>query len=160
MSCFGGCGAYSDPRSFAACEMLILLLDVLRFQPRLNFRRRDDADEGVVGSSGLEISVGVSVFVVRTFGALGPVSLAGRAGSLDTSCVVKSPLVFDLGMYECSPPFFGRDDDMNGDTVCLGCLGLFIGIGFEDSELLPICDEDPDRRWFVEVLLLKFCSVF
>jgi hypothetical protein len=148
LSCFGGGGAYSDPRSFAACEMLLLLLEVLRFQPRLSFRRKDDADEGVVGSSGLEISVGVSVFAaLANFGALGPVSLAGRAGSVDPSCVVKSPLVIDLGMYECSPLFFGRDDEMNGDTVCLGCLGLLLtGIGFEDSELLPICDEDPDRR--------------
>lgn len=145
LSCFGGGGAYSDPRSFAACEMLLLLLDVLRFQPRLSFRRKDVADEGVVGSSGLEISVGVSVFAaLANFGALGPVSLAGRAGSVAPSCVAKSPLVFDLGIYECSPLFFGNDDEMNGETVCLVCRGLFTGIGFEDSELLPICG-DSDR---------------
>ena len=122
----------------------MLPLEVVRFQPRLSLRRKDDPEEGVAGSSGLEISVGVSVFGALFFGALGPVNLAGRAGSVAPSWVIKSPLVLDLGMYECSSPFFGREDEMNGETVVLGCR-LFTGIGFEDSELLPICD-DPDRR--------------
>jgi hypothetical protein len=33
----------------------MLLFEVLRFHPRLNFLRNDDPEEGVVGSSGLEI---------------------------------------------------------------------------------------------------------
>jgi hypothetical protein len=45
----------------------MLLLDVLRFQPRLSFRRNDDAEEGVVGSSGLDICGGVSVFAFVGF---------------------------------------------------------------------------------------------
>lgn len=49
---------------------------------------------------------------------------------------MKSPLVFDLGIKEYSPLFFGRDEEMNGETVCLGWR-MVIGIGFEDSEPLP-----------------------
>lgn len=62
LSCFGGWGGYSDPLSFAACETLILLFEVLLFHPRLNFRRKEVAEDGVVGSSGLDISGGVSIF--------------------------------------------------------------------------------------------------
>jgi hypothetical protein len=121
LSCFGGAGGYSELLSFAAWEVLLLPLEVVRFQPRLNFRRKDDPEEGVAGSSGLEISVGVSVFGgLVDFGALGPVNLAGRAGSVALSWIIKSPLVLDLGMYECSSLFFGREDEINGETVCLG----------------------------------------
>lgn len=158
LSCFGGAGAYSEPLSVAACEMLLLPFDVLLFQLRLNLRRKDDAEEGVVGSSGLEISVGVSVLeILVNLGALGPVSLAGRAGSVASSWILKSPLVLDLGIYACSPLFFGKEEEMNGETVCLGCL-LFTGIGLEDSELLPIWDEDSDRKWWTELLLLILWS--
>lgn len=41
--------------------MLMLLLEVLRFHPRLNFLRNEVPDDGVLGSSGLE-AVGVAVF--------------------------------------------------------------------------------------------------
>lgn len=78
LSCFGMSGAYSDALSFAARETAALILDfdVLRFQPRLSFRRSEEVDDGVVGSSGLETCVGVSVFAVRVnFWARGPVSL-------------------------------------------------------------------------------------
>lgn len=41
----------------------MLFLEVLLFHPRLNLRRREvpEDEDGVVGSSGLEIRVGVSV---------------------------------------------------------------------------------------------------
>jgi hypothetical protein len=72
-----------------------------------------------------------------------------------------SPLVFDLGINECSPLFLGRDEEMNGETACLACR-LLIGIGFEDSEPLPpITEEDSERIWYMELLLLaweRFCS--
>jgi hypothetical protein len=42
----------------------MLLFEVLRFQPRLNFRRKDVPEDGVVGSSGLGTLGGVSVFAV------------------------------------------------------------------------------------------------
>lgn len=79
LSCFGGCGGYSEPRSLAACDKLLWLFDVLLFHPRLSFLRSDDPDEGVVGSSGLDSSVWVSVLTgaLASFGALGPVSLGG-----------------------------------------------------------------------------------
>lgn len=66
LSCFGIKGAYSDPLSFAACDAATLMLDleVLRFHPRLNFRRNEEPEDGVVGSSGLEACVGVSVLTV------------------------------------------------------------------------------------------------
>jgi hypothetical protein len=119
---------------------------VLRFHPRLNFLRREVPEDGVVGSSGLE-AVGVAVFCVFVnFWARGPVSLGGRCGSV-VSSVEKSPLVFDLGMNECSPLFFGREEETNGETFCLGWRWLLIGIAFEDSELLPpICEDDSERR--------------
>ena len=64
-----------------------------------------------------------------------------------------SPLVFDLGMNEPSPVLFGRDEEMYGEVVCLGCR-LVIGIGLEDSELLaPLC-EDSERKCRMELLLL------
>lgn len=60
--CFGGCGGYSDSLSLAACDILMLLLEVVLFQPILNFLRNDEVeDEGVEGSSGLDC-VGVFRF--------------------------------------------------------------------------------------------------
>lgn len=107
----------------------MLIFDVLRFHPRLSFLRKDDPDDGVDGSSGSDICTGVSVFVgLPDFWALGPVSLAGLAGSRPLSMPETSPLVFARGMKECSPPFFGKEEDIKGDTVCLGCR-LFTGIG-------------------------------
>jgi hypothetical protein len=50
--------------------------------------------------------------------------------------VAMSPLVFDLVIKDGSPLFFGRDEEMKGETACLGCR-LFIRIGFVDSEPLP-----------------------
>jgi len=89
------------------------------------------------------------------------VSLGGRCGSA-FSKAEKSPLVFDLGINECSPLFFGRDEEMNGETVCLGWRLLLIGIALEDSELLPsIWEDDSERRWWIELLLriLFDCSI-
>lgn len=114
----------------------MLLFEVLRFQLRLSFLRNEEPEEGVVGSSGLEIWLVVSVFgAFVSFCALGPVSLAGRLSGPE-SAVVKSLLVLDLDISKCSPPVFGRDEETNGDTVCLGARVL-IAIGFKDSELLP-----------------------
>jgi hypothetical protein len=97
-SCFGGWGAYSASRSVAACEMLRLFFEPDLFQLRLSFRRNEDAEDGVGGSSGLEVPVGVSVFCgLVDFGARGPVSRVDRFSS-EVSIVVKSPLVFDRGM--------------------------------------------------------------
>jgi hypothetical protein len=62
------------------------------------------------------------------------VSLAERFSGAE-SPVAKSLLVFDLDICKCSPLFFGREEDTKGETVCLA--RVFIGIGFEDSELLP-----------------------
>ena len=72
-------------------------------------------------------------------------SLGGRCGSV-LSKVTKSPLVFDLGINECSSLLFGSDEDMNGETACLGWrLLLLIEIAFEDSEPLPPnCEVDSD----------------
>ena len=98
LSCFGGCGAYSESRSLAAWEILRLFFEAFLFQLRLSFRRNEDVEDGVVGSSGLEISVGVSIFCgFPNFCARGPVSRAGRLSS-EVSIVVKSPLVLDLGI--------------------------------------------------------------
>lgn len=146
LSCLGGCGAYSESRSLAACEILRLFFDVVFFQPRLSFRRNED-EEGVEGSSELEISVGVSIFCgfVNFCGARGPLSRAGRF-SMVLSRVTKSPLVLDLGIYMCSPPCFGSDEERYGETACLGVRPV-IGIGFGDSELLPPnCEDDSDLR--------------
>lgn len=63
-----------------------------------------------------------------------------------------SPLVFDLGMNDCSPPFFGRDEEVYGETACLGCL-LLTGIGLDGSTALSR-DVDSDRRKWRELLLL------
>lgn len=41
----------------------MLLFDVLRFQPKLNFRRSEVPEDGVPGSSGLD-AVGVDTFCV------------------------------------------------------------------------------------------------
>lgn len=83
----------------------MLLFDVLLFQPRLNFRRREEAEDVVtaVVSSGLDSCGGVTLFSVRaTLCALGPVSLGGLA-STGLSATEKSPLVLDLGIIKCSP---------------------------------------------------------
>ena len=78
LSCFGGCGGYSDSLSLAACDALMLLFEVLLFQPRLSFRRREVPEDGVEGSSVLDALVGVSFFTgFANFWARGPVNLAG-----------------------------------------------------------------------------------
>ncbi len=78
LSCFGGCGGYSDSRSFAACERLMLFFEVVLFQPKLSFLRSEEVDEGVAGSSGLDTWVGVLLFKgLLTFWARGPVNLGG-----------------------------------------------------------------------------------
>lgn len=116
----------------------MLFFEVLLFQPRLSFRRREVPEDGVEGSSGLDALVGVSFLTgFDNFWARGPVNLAGLWGSVvDVSVAETSPLVLDLGMNECSPPFFGRDEDINGDTACLVCR-VFIGMGLVDSGPLP-----------------------
>ena len=97
LSCFGGGGAYSESRSFAAWEMLRLFFEVFLFQLRLSFRRIEELEDGVVGS-GLEISGGVSIFWgFVNFWARGPLTRAGRFSN-EVSMVVKSPLVLDRGI--------------------------------------------------------------
>jgi hypothetical protein len=54
LSYFIGWDAYSESRSFAAWEILVLF-EVPRFHPRLSFLLNEDPEEGVEGSSGLEI---------------------------------------------------------------------------------------------------------
>ena len=123
LSCLGGCGGYSDSRSLAACERLMLLLEVVLFQPKLSFLRSEDVDEGVVGSSGLDNWVGVLLFMdLPIFRARGPVNLGGL--SFPFSPVLKSPLVVDRGIKLYSPLDFGSELDTNGDTVCLGRLDV------------------------------------
>jgi hypothetical protein len=120
LSCFGGGGGYSDSRSVAACDRLMLFLEVVLFQLRLSFLRKDEPDEGVPGSSGLECCVGVSVFAALLIVcALGPVNF-GALCSLTLSEAVNSPLVVDRGMSAKSPPLFGSDDETYGDTACRG----------------------------------------
>ena len=123
------------PLSFAACEMFMLLFDVLLFHPKLNLRRRDDADEGVVGSSGLDTCGGVSLLggALVNFWARGPVNLTGFCSPAEP-VALRSPTVLARGIHERSP-FFGRDDETKGD-VCLSCRP-FTGIGFVDSAPLP-----------------------
>lgn len=55
-------------------------------------------------------------------------------------------------MKECSPPFFGNDEEINGDTVCLAC--RLIGIGFDSAWLNSIWDDASDRKKCMELLLL------
>lgn len=76
----------------------MLDFEVFLFQLRLSFRRMDEFEEGVVGSSGLEATGGVSVFWgLVNFWARGPLTRVVLE-SRDVSMVVKSPLVLDLGM--------------------------------------------------------------
>jgi len=127
LSCFGGCGGYSESRSFAACERLMLFFEVVLFQPKLSFLRSEEVDEGVVGSSGLDNWVGVLLFKgFPNFWARGPVNLCGL--SFPFSTALKSPLVVDRGIYVYSPLDFGRELDTKGDTACLGRLDAVTGI--------------------------------
>lgn len=56
---------------------------------------------------------------VVNFGDRGPFNLVDLDSEV-ASEEVKSPLVLDLGMNECSSLVLGRDEETNGDTVCLG----------------------------------------
>jgi hypothetical protein len=127
LSCFGGCGGYSESRSFAACERLMLFFEVVLFHPKLSFLRREEVEEGVVGSSGLDNWVGELLFKgFTTFWARGPVNLGGL--SLPFSTALNSPLVVDRGMKAYSPLDFGSELDTKGDTACLGLLDAVTGI--------------------------------
>jgi hypothetical protein len=119
LSCLGGCGGYSEPLSFAAWDRLMLLFELLLFQPKLSLRRRDVPDEGVDGSSGLD-GVGGSSFlgVFVVLGARGPVKRWFLCSGPVSNAEI-SPLVLDLGIRLYSPVFFGSDEDKKGDTACL-----------------------------------------
>lgn len=134
----------------------MLLLDAVLLHPRLSFRL-NDVLEGVVGSSGLDMCDGVSLFGtgLTNFWARGPVSRGGFCCSCTLSKLAMSPLVFDLGINEYSPLLLGSDEDMNGETACLIDLEPPV-IGIDEPEWPSSCiTAESARSGFAELLLRK-----
>jgi hypothetical protein len=113
LSCFaaGISSAFS-----VICPPLLLFAPFL-FHVRLSLRRNEVIDDGVGGSSGLDMGAGDFGGCRVIFNPRGPDGFVGIEGSAPTvDAFGRSPPVFDLVRTFDSTKSFGTDDDKNGDT--------------------------------------------